>query len=301
MYLLSGKPLYNSIVWLDNRTSDLVDVVVDRIPGRDINWLKGKTGLPISTYFSALKMRWLIENLPEVRKAIEEGRALFGTVDSWLLWKLTNGKQHLTDVTNASRTLLMDLETLNWDPALCDFFHIPMSVLPEIRPSSSHFGTITVGPLKGVSVTGMIGDQNAALVGQRCLKLGQTKVTYGTGAFLMQNIGPGPLHGALKGVAKEARRTLLTTVAFKLGDQPAWYALEGSIAIAGAAITWLRDNLQLIDNYSEVETIARQDKTAGGVFFVPAFQGNFLFSLSICPILSFCSLSIRSLRPILGR
>lgn len=250
-----------------------METVINRIPGRDINWLKAKTGLPISTYFSALKIKWLIENIPTVKSSLKQDRVMFGNVDAWLLWNLTNKIEHLTDVTNASRTLLMDLETLNWDPYLCDFFHIPQSILPRIKASSDFFGQISTGLLKGIPITGIIGDQNAALVGQRCLSLGETKVTFGTGAFLMQNIGPGPLHGALKGVPKEARRKLLTTVAYKLGNTPAWYALEGSIAIAGAAITWLRDNLELIDNYYEVEELAQTDDSASGLFFVPAFQG----------------------------
>ncbi|KAH7646837.1 glycerol kinase 3-like protein [Dermatophagoides farinae] len=267
----TGKALYNSIVWLDNRTSDLVETVIDRVPGRDMNWLKSKTGLPISTYFSALKIKWLIKNVAEVRRSMLAGTLMFGTIDSWLLWNLTG--KHLTDVTNASRTLLMDLETLEWDAWLCDFFKIPISILPEIKPSSSMFGEIQNGPLRSIPITGVIGDQNAALVGQKCLSIGQIKVTYGTGAFLMQNIGPGPLHGAYKNVPEEARHKLLTTVAFKLGDEMAWYALEGSIAIAGAAITWLRDNLELIDNYGQVEDLARMDSNSGGLYFVPAFQG----------------------------
>lgn len=197
---------------------------------------------------------------------------MFGNVDSWLLWQLTG--EHLTDVTNASRTLLMDLETLEWDPFLCKFFKIPMSILPKIKSSADFFGNIKSGPLAGIPITGVIGDQNAALVGHHCLDIGQAKVTYGTGAFLMQNIGLGPLHGALKEVPKQARHNLLTTVAYKLDDRPACYALEGSIAIAGAAITWLRDNVELIQNYSEVEQIAKTDDSAGGVFFVPAFQGK---------------------------
>lgn len=269
---VTGKSLYNSIVWLDNRTSDLVESLIDRLPGRNINYFKPRTGLPISTYFSALKIQWLINNVPEVGRALNERRLMFGTVDSWLLWNLTGN--HLTDVTNASRTLLLNLETLEWDSYLCSFFKIPSSILPKIRSSADFFGTIQSGPLASIPITGVIGDQNAALVGQRCLKIGQIKVTYGTGAFLLQNIGPGPLSNALKGVPKEARRNLLATVAFKLGDQPAWYALEGSIATAGAAITWLRDNLQLIANYAEVEKVAEEDSSAGGLFFVPAFQGK---------------------------
>lgn len=269
--ILTGEPLYNSIVWLDNRTSDIVESLIDRISGRDINYLKDKTGLPISTYFSALKIKWLIENLPEVKKTLDDGLLMFGTVDSWLLWNLT--KKHMTDVTNASRTLLMDLETLQWDQFLCDFFKIPMNILPEIKSSSSWFGEIQNGPLTSIPITGIIGDQSASLVGQKCLNIGQVKVTYGTGAFLMQNIGPGPLQAAHRNISKEAKRKLLTTVAYKLDDQLACYALEGSIAIAGAAITWLRDSLQIINNYGEVEDLAQSDSSSGGMYFVPAFQG----------------------------
>lgn len=213
-----------------------------------------------------------MNNVPEVTEALNNNRLMFGTVDSWLLWNLTGN--HLTDVTNASRTLLLNLETLDWDAYLCSFFKIPKSILPNIKSSADNFGLIRSGILKSIPITGVIGDQNAALVGQRCLRVGQIKVTYGTGAFLLQNIGPGPLSSALKTVPKEAKRNLLATVAYKLENQPAWYALEGSIATAGAAITWLRDNLQLIKNYDEVEKIAQQDSSAGGLFFVPAFQGN---------------------------
>ncbi|CAG2163165.1 unnamed protein product [Oppiella nova] len=268
---VTGQPLYNCIVWLDNRTSDIVDTILDNIPGRDLNWLKKKTGLPISTYFTAFKLKWLINNDQKIVESIKSDRILVGTVDSWLLWKLTG--EHMTDVTNASRTLLMDIETLEWDKTLCKFFEIPMQILPQIKPSSDHFGTIKIGPLVDIPITGVIGDQNAALVGQRCFSIGQAKVTYGTGCFLIQNIGPGPIHGALSGVSKEAKNKLITTVAYKLGSNPACYALEGSVAIAGAAITWLRDNLELIQNYSEIEGIAKQDVSAGGLFFVPALQG----------------------------
>lgn len=266
-----GEPLYNSIVWLDNRTSELVDTIVDKIPGRDLNHLKSRTGLPISTYFSALKIRWLFENVPEVGECHRRGELLFGNVDAWLLWNLTG--EHRTDVTNASRTLLMNLETLEWDAQLCEFFHIPVDILPEIRSSADAFGVIQRGPLAGVPVTCMIGDQNAALVGQKCLHVGQSKVTYGTGAFLMQNIGPAPLHGALADVPKDARHKLLTTIGYKLSGRSACYALEGSIAIAGAALTWLRDNLELIDKYGEVETLVKQEQPNGSLCFVPAFQG----------------------------
>lgn len=203
--------------------------------------------------------------------AIEAGNLLFGTVDSWILWKLTG--VHATDVTNASRTLLMDIETLEWDQDLCRFFGIPLSILPDIRPSSYNYGIIKVGDFEGVPITGVIGDQNAALVGQQCFAIGQAKVTYGTGCFLIQNIGPGPLHGALKTISHEAKKSLIITVAYKFGDNPACYALEGSVAIAGAAVTWLRDNLELVENYGEVEEIARQDANSGGLYFVPALQG----------------------------
>ncbi|XP_054166277.1 glycerol kinase-like [Oppia nitens] len=267
----TGHPFYNCIVWLDNRTSELVDIILDHIPGRDLNWFKPKTGLPISTYFSALKLKWLIDNIPGIKAAIVEKRLLFGTVDSWLLWKLTG--QHRTDVTNASRTLLMDLETLEWDPYLLDFFKIPKYILPEIKASSDYFGEIITGALTGIPITGVIGDQSGALVGQKCFEIGQAKVTYGTGCFLIQNIGPGPIHGALKGVSKDAIRSLVTTVAYKIGSEPVCYALEGSVAIAGAAVTWLRDNLELIQSYNEIESIASEDQCAGGLFFVPAFQG----------------------------
>lgn len=267
----TGQPFYNCIVWLDNRTSDLVDQILDHIPGRDLNWLKSKTGLPISTYFSALKLKWLIDNIPGIKAAIAEDRLMFGTVDSWLLFKLTG--QHVTDVTNASRTLLMDIETLQWDQYLLDFFGIKRKILPQIKASSEYFGDIKSGSLKGFPITGVIGDQSAALVGQKCFEIGQAKVTYGTGCFLIQNIGPGPIHGALKGVSKEAKQKLVTTVAYQFGSNPACYALEGSVAIAGAAVTWLRDNLELIHSYGEIENVAKEDVNAGGLFFVPAFQG----------------------------
>ncbi|RWS25511.1 glycerol kinase 3-like protein, partial [Leptotrombidium deliense] len=267
----TGIALHNAIVWLDNRTKDIVDSILDGIPGRDINYFKHKTGLPISTYFSAFKLKWLFQNEKAVQEKLKEGKLLFGTVDTWILWKLTNN--HLTDVSNASRTFLMDIETLDWDEQLCKFFNVPMKILPEIKSSGDHFGVIREGPLKGVPVSGVIGDQSSALIGQNCLCLGQTKATFGTGCFIMQNIGSGSVQSALKGVPLEARHSLVTTVAFKFGNKPAVYALEGSVAIAGAAITWLRDNLELIKSYDEVEPLAKQVPDAGGVYFVPAFQG----------------------------
>lgn len=187
---VTGLPYYNCIVWLDNRTTELVDQILDRIPGRDSNYFKDKTGLPISTYFSALKLKWLIQHVLEVRRGIHDGRLLFGTVDSWILWKLTGGC-HYTDVTNAARTLLMDLHTLDWDKSMCEFFDIPSVILPQIKPSGYNFGPMKIGALKGTPITSVIGDQQAALVGQGCFDIGQTKVTFGTGCFLVQNIGPG--------------------------------------------------------------------------------------------------------------
>lgn len=174
---VSGQPLYNVIVWMDNRTKDLVDDIIDSVPGRDFNWLKDKTGLPMSTYFSAFKLKWLIDNVEPVKQALKENRLLFGTVDTWILWNLTGN--HLTDVTNASRTFLMDIETLNWDKSLCKHFGIPMNILPKILSSADDFGSIKHGPLKGLPITGVIGDQSAALFGHNCLQLGQTKATFG--------------------------------------------------------------------------------------------------------------------------
>lgn len=173
----TGKALYNVIVWMDNRTKDLVDDLIDSVPGRDFNWLKDKTGLPMSTYFSAFKLKWLIENVDQVKTALKENRLLFGTVDSWVLWNLTG--QHLTDVTNASRTFLMDIESLNWDKTLCKYFNVPMKILPKILSSADNFGYVQHGPLKGLPITGVIGDQSAALFGHNCLQIGQTKATFG--------------------------------------------------------------------------------------------------------------------------
>lgn len=173
----TGKPLYNVIVWMDNRTKDLVDELIDSVPGRDFNWLKDKTGLPMSTYFSAFKLKWLIDNVPEVRRALDEKTLMFGTVDSWILYNLTG--RHLTDVTNASRTFLMDIETLEWDSTLCKYFKVPMAILPKILASADDFGQVLHGPLKGLPITGVIGDQSAALFGHNCLRLGQTKATFG--------------------------------------------------------------------------------------------------------------------------
>ncbi|XP_067297641.1 glycerol kinase isoform X4 [Pseudorasbora parva] len=270
----TGEPLYNAIVWLDLRTQSTVERLINKTPGRNKNHLKHKTGLPISTYFSAVKLRWLMDNVEKVHEAVLSHRAMFGTVDSWLIWCLTGGKKggvHCTDVTNASRTMLFNIHTMDWDPELCIYFDIPMEILPKVRSSSEIYGLMKIssnlksGPLTGVPISGCLGDQSAALVGQMCFKDGQAKNTYGTGCFLLKNVGTKPVmsdHG------------LLTTVAYKLGrDKPAYYALEGSVAIAGAVVRWLKDNLGIIQTSTELEKLAADVGTSYGCYFVPAFSG----------------------------
>jgi len=230
---------------------------------------RAKTGLPLATYFSGMKIRWMLNNVRDARAKAEAGDILFGNIDSYLVWKLTggpNGGVHVTDVTNASRTQLMDLRTLQWDKDLLDAFSIPAAVLPKIVSSSEVYGAAKVPEIEGVPVAGILGDQQAALVGQTCFDVGQAKNTYGTGCFLLMNVGTEPVL---------SKYGLLTTVAFKFGDQPARYALEGSVAITGALVQWLRDNLGLIAQSKDVETLARTVKDNGGVFFVPAFSGLF--------------------------
>ncbi|KAK6325553.1 hypothetical protein J4Q44_G00048950 [Coregonus suidteri] len=270
----TGEPLYNAIVWLDLRTQSTVERLINKTPGRNKNHLKHKTGLPISTYFSAVKLRWMMDNVDEVAEAVRTHRAMFGTVDSWLIWCLTGGKSggvHCTDVTNASRTMLFNIHTLEWDPELCKYFDIPMEILPKVRSSSEIYGLMKIcsslksGSLSGIPISGCLGDQSAALVGQMCFKEGQAKNTYGTGCFLLRNTGAKPVmsdHG------------LLTTVAYKLGrDKPACYALEGSVAIAGAVVRWLKDNLGIIQTSTELEKLAASVGTSYGCYFVPAFSG----------------------------
>ncbi|XP_059410092.1 glycerol kinase isoform X3 [Carassius carassius] len=264
----TGEPLYNAIVWLDLRTQSTVERLINKTPGRNKNHLKHKTGLPISTYFSAVKLRWLMDNVKKVHEAVLSHRAMFGTVDSWLIWCLTGGKKggvHCTDVTNASRTMLFNIHTMDWDPELCKYFDIPMEILPKVRSSSEIYGLMKSGPLTGVPISGCLGDQSAALVGQMCFKDGQAKNTYGTGCFLLKNVGTKPVmsdHG------------LLTTIAYKLGrDKPACYALEGSVAIAGAVVRWLMDNLGIIQTSTELEKLAADVGTSYGCYFVPAFSG----------------------------
>ncbi|CAH1795884.1 unnamed protein product [Owenia fusiformis] len=267
---ITGEPLYNAIVWLDGRTATTVDSLVSKTPKQTKEHLQPKCGLPISTYFSAVKLRWLLDNETAVQTALQDGRLMFGTVDTWLLWNMTgglNGGVYITDVTNASRTMLMNVHSLKWDSDLCKFFDVPMSILPEIRSSSEIYGCLSEGPLKGLPISGILGDQQAALVGQACFKRGQVKNTYGTGCFMLYNTGS---------EAVMSEHGLLTTVAYKLGkDAPVCYALEGSVAIAGAAVRWLRDNLGIIEKSSDIEKLASTVESPHGCYFVPAFSGLF--------------------------
>jgi len=256
----TGKPLHNAIVWMDARTDQLVAQFA-RDGGQDR--FRQKTGLPLATYFSGLKWRWLLDHIPGLRQQAEAGDALFGTVDTWLAWKLTG--LHVTDVTNASRTQLMDLQTLDWDEDILNLFGIPRKTLPQIHSSSEVFG-VAGAPLPGVPLAGILGDQQAALFGQACLKPGQAKNTYGTGCFLLMNTGSTPVHST---------SGLIATLGYKLGDDRPVYALEGSIAIAGALVHWLRDNLGLIENSSAIEPLAASVPDNGDVYFVPAFSGLF--------------------------
>jgi glycerol kinase len=260
----TGAPVHNAIVWQDTRVTDDVAAHAER---NGVEFFRERTGLPPSTYFSAFKLRWLLGHVRGLREAASVGDVLFGTIDSFLVWNLTGGPaggQHITDVTNASRTLLMNLHTLQWDPDLLDLFDIPAAMLPAIRSSSERYGAAAVEPLRSVAIAGVLGDQHAALVGQTCFDIGDAKNTYGTGCFLLLNTGPTPVHSTCG---------LLTTVAYRFGDSPACYALEGSVAVTGALVQWLRDNLGLIAHSTEVETLARTVPDNGGVYFVPAFSG----------------------------
>jgi glycerol kinase len=262
----TGKPVCNAIVWQDTRTADYVSEFSEN-GGQDR--FRAQTGLPLATYFSGLKIRWILAQVPGVREPAEAGDVLFGNIDTFLIWKLTggpNGGVHVTDVTNASRTQLMNLATSDWDKDILNAFGIPRSMLPRICSSSEVYGHVQGGMISGVPIAGDLGDQQAALVGQTCFKPGQAKNTYGTGCFLLLNTGLHPV---------QSSHGLLTTVAYKLGDQPAHYALEGSVAITGALVQWLRDNLGLIRTSSEIETLARTVEDNGGVYFVPAFSGLF--------------------------
>lgn len=262
----TGKPLHKAIVWLDTRTRGLVEDLIKKHGGSDV--FRARCGLPISTYFSAMKLRWLMDNIDSVKAAAEDGRAMFGTIETWLLWNLSGGLQggkHMTDVTNASRTMLMNINSLQWDEDMLRDLGIPRGVLPTIVSNSQCYGNIAKGALSGVPVAGMVGDQQAALVGQLCLQAGSLKNTYGTGMFMLLNTGNKPV---------QSKNGLLTTVACQLGqDTPAMWALEGSVAVAGVGVKWLRDNLGLIQKNSEISGLATSVESSGGVYMVPAFSG----------------------------
>jgi glycerol kinase len=260
----SGKAIYNAIVWQDTRVAAAVAEFATQ-GGQDR--YRSRTGLPLATYFSGLKIRWILENVAGARAQAEAGDLLFGNIDSFLIWHLTGGAEggiHVTDVTNASRTQLMDLKALEWDREILEDFEIPMQMLPRIVSSSEIYGTAKLKAIAGVAIAGDLGDQQAALVGQACFRPGEAKNTYGTGCFMLMNTGP---------KAVLSNFGLLTTVAYRLGTAPACYALEGSIAITGALVQWLRDNLGLIQNSSDIEGLARSVTDNGGAYFVPAFSG----------------------------
>ncbi|KAL4717437.1 hypothetical protein ACJJTC_000586 [Scirpophaga incertulas] len=266
----TGQPLHNAIVWLDMRTTSTIEKLLDTVPNktRNKNYLKPLCGLPLSPYFSAVKLRWLSDNVDAVKTAMKKGTCCFGTVDTWIIWNLTGGPndgKHVTDVTNASRTMLMNIENLHWDPLLLKFFEVPKSVLPDIRSSSEIYGYISSGPLAGVPISGCLGDQQAALVGQMCLQKGQAKATYGTGCFVLYNTGD---------IRVNSSRGLLTTVAYQMGNKnPPHYALEGSVAIAGAALGWLKGQSWLIRDAKDSQDLAEKATENGSVIFVPAFSG----------------------------
>jgi glycerol kinase len=261
----TGKPIYNAIVWQDTRTDQICNELM-KDGGQDR--FRAQTGLPIATYFSGPKIAWILDNVDGARQRAEAGELLFGNIDTWVIWNLTGGTDggvHVTDVTNASRTMLMDLKTLDWDDEILGIINVPRAVLPEIKASSEVYGEAT-GPLKGIPVAGDLGDQQAALFGQTCFSVGEAKNTYGTGNFLVLNTGNEPV---------QSKSGLITGLAYKIGDQPATYMLEGSIAITGALVQWLRDNLGMITSSPEVEALAKTVEDNGGVYIVPAFSGLF--------------------------
>ena len=260
----TGKPYFNALVWQDTRTTELV-AKYEKEGG--LNQFREKTGLPVSTYFSGLKLKWLLENVEGLREDAEKGEALFGNIDTFLIWNLTGGAHggiHVTDVTNASRTQLMNLRSLQWDQDMLDAYNIPSAMLPEIKSSSEVYGTVSNEVLPGVPVAGILGDQHAALVGQTCFEPGMAKNTYGTGCFLVMNTGT---------ELKMSDNGLLTTIAYKFGNEPVQYALEGSVAVTGALVQWVRDNLGLIKKSSDIESLAKTVADNGGAYFVPAFSG----------------------------
>ena len=256
----TGVPVHNAIVWQDRRTSD----VCNEIRSRDADLIRDKTGLEVDAYFSASKIKWLLDNIPDARAKTENGELAFGTVDTWLVWKLTNGKLHITDPSNASRTMLYNINKLEWDHELLEIFDVPRSILPDVRSSSEIYGEIeTPDELRGLKISGIAGDQQAALFGQACFEAGSTKNTYGTGCFMLKNVGETP-------VASDHR--LLSTIGWQIGGRTD-YALEGSVFIGGAVIGWLRDSLGIIEQSSDVEALAGSVSDNGGVYFVPAFAG----------------------------
>ena len=263
----TGEPIYNAIVWQDTRTDEICNALAKE-GGQDR--LRAKTGLPLATYFSGPKVKWILDNVQGARDLADRGDLIFGNMDSWTIWNLTG--EHVTDVTNASRTLLMDLESLDWDDDLLSLMGIPRSMMPEIRSSSEVYGHVSMsdnaldGVFEGMPVAGDLGDQQAALFGQTCFTPGEAKNTYGTGCFMLLNTGEKPV---------PSKSGLLTTLGYKIGDQPAVYALEGSIAITGALVQWLRDNLGMIEKSSDVEALAETVDDNGGIYFVPAFSGLF--------------------------
>lgn len=255
----TGEPVYNAIVWQDRRTSKFCNNVREKYG----ELIRAKTGLEVDAYFSASKINWILENIEGARDKASKGELCFGTVDSWLVWKLTNG-EHLTDVSNASRTLLFNIHELDWDDELLEIFDIPKAILPEVRTSSEIYGKVKAPEeLSGIMIAGIAGDQQAALFGQICFEKGTTKNTYGTGCFMLQNTGE---------KAVESKNKLLTTIAWKIGNK-CEYALEGSVFIGGAVVQWLRDSLEIIRDSGEVEELAKSVKDNGGVYFVPAFAG----------------------------
>jgi glycerol kinase len=261
----TGQPVHNALVWQDTRTDQICNEL-SADGGQDR--FRAKTGLPIATYFSGPKIKWILDNVDGVRAKAESGDVVFGNIDTWVIWQLTGGPDggaHVTDVTNASRTMMMNLETLDWDDEILGILGVPRAMLPEIKASSEVYGEAK-GDLAGIPVAGDLGDQQAALFGQTCFAVGEAKNTYGTGNFLLLNTG---------NEAVQSKSGLLTTLAYKIGDQPAVYCLEGAIAITGALVQWLRDNLGLIKESPEVEDLAKTVEDNGGVYFVPAFSGLF--------------------------
>jgi glycerol kinase len=259
----TGKPVYNAIVWQDTRTITICNELTK--DGGQYRFQE-KVGLPIDTYFSGPKIKWILDNVSGARAKAEKGDLLFGNIDTWVIWNLTGGPKggvHVTDVSNASRTMLMNLKTLDWDPDMLKVLGIPRAMLPAVKPSSSVYGK-AAGALEGIPVAGDLGDQQAALFGQTCFSPGEAKNTYGTGCFMLLNTGTKPVL---------SKNKLLTTLAYKIGDQPAVYALEGSMAITGALVQWIRDNLGLISKSPEIEALAKTVEDSGGIYFVPAFSG----------------------------